>query len=59
LRDGETKLSTKFNGRPNSLESRRPGSPPPELLTYNTNSATRVWEWHFCANSFNECASQK
>jgi hypothetical protein len=40
----------KFNGRPNSFESGRPGSPPPELLTDKNRDFREFCEWHFRAS---------
>ena len=34
----------------------RPGSPPPELLVYQTKFSNFVCEWHFSARKPNECA---
>jgi hypothetical protein len=34
------------------LSRRRPGSPPPELLTYEGTWIAKLWEWHERARGF-------
>src|SRR5579862_9581914 len=46
-----------LTGVPTLSSPERPGSPPPELLTYEDTSLFHVWEWHGRASAYPEGAT--